>query len=162
MNISWTMIRSVLKLYMLMVQVYSHIRHKNERHSVTSYSVTSFRLTSYPRLRSRIESVKNYNINFDLKDASYTGNERNWYYLMWLRRMSPCLCFHCHVYLKALWWIDQCFVREAVEQARVLAWYYNSLKNSKHLPILENENVLFCQIVNKDSNTPQAKKIFQK
>ena len=39
------MIRSVLKLYMSMVQVYLHIRDKNERHSVTSYSVTSIGMT---------------------------------------------------------------------------------------------------------------------
>ena len=39
--------------------------------------------------------------------------------------------------------MSSCFVREAVEQARVLAWYYNSLENYIFLPILENENVLF-------------------
>ena len=32
-------------------------------------------------------------------------------------------------------------LREAVEQAHVLATYYKSHENSKYLPILENENV---------------------
>ena len=67
---------------MHMAQSYSHFEYKNERYRVTSYSMTSFRLTSYPRLRSRIESFKNLNINFDLKVVGYTGNDCNWYYLM--------------------------------------------------------------------------------
>ena len=56
--------------------------------------------------------------------------------------MSSCLCYYSHADLKALWEIDQCFAREVVEQAQVLAIYYKSHENSKYLPILENENVL--------------------
>ena len=52
----WTMTRSILKLYMLMAQSYSHFRYKNERHRVTS-----FRLTSYPRLRSQWHSLISFN-----------------------------------------------------------------------------------------------------
>ena len=39
-SISWTVTRSVLKLYSSTVWSYLHIRYKTERHSVTSYSVT--------------------------------------------------------------------------------------------------------------------------
>ena len=51
---------------------------------------------------------------------------------------------------------------EADEQARILAWYYNSLKNSKIYQFWKMKMCFLYQIVNKDSNTPQAKKIFHK